>query len=158
MEPLPPLIRLTLRPGTVYYFVHRDLTSPEPHYFIVLNTQPLTDSFLILTVGSSQLGTVRRRRSAMPAETLVEVSPSEYADFRVPTIVDCNQVFELPREELVEKIESRQIRSHRDLPAEILTRIRNGVMVSPRVDESHKNLLRSSPPQTPPVDGGLENP
>jgi hypothetical protein len=89
MEPLPPLIRLTLRPGTVYYFVHRDLTSPEPHYFIVL----------------------------------------------------CNQVFELPREELVEKIESRQIRNHRDLPAEILTRIRSGVMASPRVDEAHKRFL-----------------
>jgi hypothetical protein len=78
----------------------------------------------------------------MPAETLVVVSPAEYADFCVPTVVDCNQVFELPREDLIEKYQTGLIRSHRDLPAEILARICNGVVASPRVDEVHKRLLR----------------
>ena len=78
----------------------------------------------------------------MPPQTLVEVVPAQYADFTVPTIVDCNQVFELPREELIEKITLQQIRNHRDLPAEILAQILTGVLLSPRVDEAHKNFLR----------------
>jgi hypothetical protein len=34
-------LRLTLREGSVYYFAERHLTSPEPHYFIVVNSDPL---------------------------------------------------------------------------------------------------------------------
>jgi len=157
MDPLPPLLRLTLRPGTVYYFVHRDLTSPEPHYFVVLNAHPQADAVLVLAIASSQLDKVRRRRTTMPPATLVEVTPNEYADFTVPTIVDCNQVFELPREELIEKLTNRQVRSHRDLPPDILTKIRAGVLLSPRVDEAHKRLLQR-PPSSPASSEGTGNP
>lgn len=41
-------LRLTLREGCVYYFVERHLTSPEPHYFIVVNSDPLTQQVLLL--------------------------------------------------------------------------------------------------------------
>jgi len=155
MDPLPPLLRLTLRPGTVYYFTHRDLTSSEPHYFVVLNGHPQSDAVLLLAVASSQLGKVRRRRTAMPPETLVEVTPAEYADFTVPTIVDCNQVFELPREELIEKITTKQIRGQNDLPAAILAKICVGVLLSPRVDEAYKKRLAVPMPIVSP--GGRQN-
>lgn len=40
------MLRLTLRGGSVYYLQHRDLFSAEPHYFVVLNANPLGDAFL----------------------------------------------------------------------------------------------------------------
>ncbi len=142
---LPFPLNLTLRSGTVYYFEHRGLSTGVPHYFIVINADPQSDKVLIMTVGSSQISNVRRRRSNMPPETLVTVDPAEYSDFTKPTIVDCNQVFELSREELVQKYKTKALRAHQDFPAEVMDKIWQGVRTSPRVDESHKQLIPLEP-------------
>lgn len=116
---LPFSLNLTLRSGTVYYFTHRGLqNTAEPHYFIVINADPQSDRVLIMTVGSSQIEKTKLRRRNMPGETLVEVDSSEYPDFTKETIIDCNQVFELSREELVQKYQARELRSHQDFPAD----------------------------------------
>ena len=142
---LPFPLNLTLRSGTVYYFEHRGLSTGVPHYFIVINADPQSDKVLIMTVGSSQISNVRRRRSNMPPETLVTVDPAEYSDFTKPTIVDCNQVFELSREELVQKYKTKALRAHQDFPVEVMDKIWQGVRTSPRVDESHKQLIPLKP-------------
>ncbi|MEN8254743.1 MAG: hypothetical protein ABFR33_04655 [Verrucomicrobiota bacterium] len=142
---LPFPLNLTLRSGTVYYFEHRGLHSTEPHYFIVINANPQSDKLLIMTVGSSRVDNVRKRRHGLPDETLVIVDPSEYADFSKPTVIDCNQVFELSREELVQKFKTKQLRSHNDFPASVLEKIWQGVRISPRVDEVHKQLIPPAP-------------
>jgi hypothetical protein len=138
---LPNLLRLTLRSGTVYYFQHRELTSGEPHFFIVLNAEPQSDKILILAVGSSQIDTVRRRRAGLPPESLVVVDEPEYPDFSKPTVIDCNQVFELSKEELIQTFNTRGLRHHLDLPKTLLEKVWIGVRASPRVDEIHKRLL-----------------
>ena len=56
---VPWELRLTLRPGAVYYFQHRALTSVEPHYFIVVNSDPLRDQVLLLAVATSKVESVR---------------------------------------------------------------------------------------------------
>lgn len=142
---LPVLLRLSLRAGTVYYFEHRCLSSAEPHFFVVINADPQSSNVLIMTVGSSQIAKTQERRKDFPSETLVIVDPVEYSDFSKQTIVDCNQVFELSKEELIQKFNSRELRYHKDLPEKILKRIWLGVRLSPRVDEIHKNLI---PPET----------
>jgi hypothetical protein len=63
---LPWEIRLTLRTGSVYYFVDRGLNSPEPHYFIVINSDPMAQEVLVLNVITSQVDKVRQRRSSLP--------------------------------------------------------------------------------------------
>lgn len=149
---LPFPLNLTLRSGTVYYFTHRALQhTAEPHYFIVINDDPQSDRVLIMAVGSSQVDKVRLRRRNMPGETLVEVASSEYPDFTKETIIDCNQVFELSREELVQKYQARELRSHQDFPAEVMDKIWQGVRISPRVDEAHKQLI---PPEPDSQQGG----
>jgi hypothetical protein len=97
---------------------------------------------LLLAVASSQVDKIRERRKNLPPETLVEVSPGDYVGFTKPTLVDCNQVFELDRAELVSRYEAKSIRSHSDLPGEILDRVREGILASPRVDEAYKELIR----------------
>lgn len=142
---LPFPLNLTLRSGTVYYFEHRGLSTDVPHYFIVINADPQSDRVLIMTVGSSQIEKTKLRRRNLPEETLVVVEPSEYSDFTRPTIVDCNQVFELSREELVQKYRTKELRPHSDFPAAVLEKIWQGVRISPRVDEVHKQLIPSEP-------------
>lgn len=138
---LPFALQLTLRPGTVYYFEHRGIHSNEPHFFTVINADPRSSNVLIMAVGSSQIDKVQARRKNLPPETLVIVDPSEYPDFSKPTVIDCNQVFELSLEELVQKFKTKELRHHRDLPKAVLEKIWRGVHRSPRVDETYKLML-----------------
>src|SRR5205823_2031000 len=89
------------RAGTVYYFQHRRLSSVEPHYFIVVNSDPLGDELLLLAIASSKLESVRQRRRTLPPETLVEIAPTDYDEFTKQSIVDCNKLFRKSLAELV---------------------------------------------------------
>ena len=80
-------LRLSLREGSIYYFADRSLTSPEPHYFIVVNSDPLAQRVLLLSVVTSQVANVKLRRQACP-ETLVELTPAELSILKKPSIVD----------------------------------------------------------------------
>ncbi len=138
---LPLELHLTLRSGTVYYFEHRGLTTGEPHFFAVINAEPRSGNVLIMAVGSSQIAKTQARRQGLPPQTLVIVDPAEYPDFSKPTVIDCNQVFELSVEELVQKFKTKKLRHHRDLPRTVLEKIWHGVHTSPRVDEVYKRML-----------------
>ena len=73
-------LRLTLREGSVYYFAERSLTSPEPHYFIVVNSDPLAQRVLVLSAYSSaafvsellQIGALGYVLKASSSEFLIE--------------------------------------------------------------------------------------
>lgn len=143
MDDLPFELRLTLRCGTVYYFQHRALLSESSHYFIVVNTDPQRDTVLLLAVASSQVDKIRERRKGLPDETLVLVNPADYGAFTKPTMIDCNQVFELDRAELVARYQAQDLRSHPDLPSAVLNQVCDGILASPRVDEAHKDRIRS---------------
>jgi hypothetical protein len=81
-------LRLTLREGSIYCFEERHLTSPEPHYFIVANSDPLAQQVLLLSVVTSQVETVKLRRKNC-LETLVELTPDDFGVLKKPSIVDC---------------------------------------------------------------------
>ncbi len=99
------LLRFTLRGGSVYYLQHRDLSSEKAHYFVVLNLDPSSDEFLVLAVASSKIIGVRNRSQNLPTSTLVEITPAEYSDFTLHSIVDCNYVFRKTRQELLQKLQ-----------------------------------------------------
>ena len=139
--PLPWEIRLTLRPGTVYYFQHRGLTSIEPHYFIVVNRDPIGDQVLLLAVSSSKVESVRQRRRQLPPATLVEISPAEYREFKLPSIVDCNRVFRKSLAELQVDWEAGNLKPKDDLPAALLAQIQAGIKLSPQVEDEAKALI-----------------
>lgn len=139
-EPLPLELRLGLRAGSVFYFESRELTSREPHYFIVVNGDPLGTKLLLLTIVTSQLDKVRLRNRTR-LETVVEISPAEYAEFRVESAVDCNVVLEKSLSELVEMIARKQVRYHRDVSPEILRKLQAAIQASPLVADDVKLLL-----------------
>ena len=84
---LPLELRAGLRAGSVFYFRSRELTSEQPHFFIVVNREPLRLELLLLTIVTSNIADVRtRNRTRM--ETVVEITPSEYEDFTRRSAVD----------------------------------------------------------------------
>jgi hypothetical protein len=73
--------------------------------------------------------------------TLVEIGPKDYDELKVPSVVDCNVVFNKALSELAEKIQRREVVCKKDLSSDILNAIRQGIKVSPLVEEEIKRLL-----------------
>jgi len=134
-------IRATIKAGSVYKFPDETFSSTEPHFFIVLNPDPLSNSFVALVCASSKIDRVRRRRSHLPPETLVRINPDQYADFTRPSIVDGNQVYQRSIGELELKIRRGQLEIKADMDMVFIKRIRAAVMRSPMVEEEVKDLF-----------------
>lgn len=88
-------LRLSLREGTVYYFSHHTLSSPEPHYFIVVNSDPIKQKVLLLSVVTSQVEKVKLRRKTC-LDTVVELGSADFDVLTKPSIVDCNDLKQIP--------------------------------------------------------------
>jgi len=134
-------LRLSLREGAVYYFAERTLYSPEPHYFIVVNADPMTDKLLLLTVVSSQLEKVKLRRNAC-LETVVELTPETFDVLKKPSIVDCNDLKEVPLTEFNQRFVDKEIRYfEKDLPANLRKALRKAIHASAIVSGEQKALV-----------------
>ena len=139
-EKLPLELRLGLRAGSVYYFQSRELTSELPHFFIVVNRDPKGKQLLLLAIVTSNVTDVRTRNHDR-LHTIVEISPQEYDEFKVPSAIDCNVVLEKPLAELVGMVERKEVRYHRDLPPETFAKIKTAVLASRLVSDELKELL-----------------
>ena len=124
-------LRLGLREGSVYYFVDRRLTSPEPHYFIVVNRDPLSQRVVFLTVLTSNVRDARLRR-ANYLETLVEFTPSKSNAFTKHCVADCNQLFDMSLHEFNERfIAGKIVYFDKDLSQDERRRLRAAIHASP---------------------------
>jgi hypothetical protein len=138
---LPLELRLGLRCGSVFYFQARELSSELPHFFVVLNYDPLGKEVLLLTVFTSQIEKVRiRNRERL--HTVVEFGPADYTPLDRPTAVDGNVILRRNLSEMVDLVERKQIAYHPDLPADLFERIRVAVLDSPVVEDEDKDLIR----------------
>ena len=139
-ERLPLELRVGLRAGSVYYFRSRELTSERPHFFIVVNRDPIGSQLLLLTIVTSNVADARtRNRNRL--QTIVEITPAEYREFKVHSVVDCNVVLEKPLSELSGMVRRNEVRYHCDLPAEIFAKIKTAVLASPLVPDELKQML-----------------
>ena len=134
-------LRLSLREGSIYYFTERTLTSPEPHYFIVVNSDPLTQKLLLLSVVTSQIDSVKLRRKACP-ETLVELSPSVCDVFKKLSIVDCNDLKTVTLAEFNARFLREKFRYFdKDLPAPLRKALRKAIHASNILSDEQKALV-----------------
>lgn len=134
-------LRLSLREGTVYYFAHHSLTSAEPHYFIVVNADPLTQRVLLLAVVTSQVEKVKLRRKAC-LETVVEISPADFGVLTKPSIVDCNDLKEIPLVIFNGQFAANKIKYFdKDLPAHLRKAMRKAIHASIVLSDELKALV-----------------
>jgi len=146
MPSVPPhiAIRATIRPGSVYYFHSESLSSTYPHYFIVVNIDPISEQTIILVWASSQIATVKQRRRNCPQETLVQIMPNQYPDFPFPSIVDCNHYREETLEKLIERLASKQLQLKAEMDMLIVEQLRQGLLASELIPGRIKMQLRIS--------------
>ncbi len=121
----------------------RGLSSVEPHYFVVLNQNPLGSKILLLLVASSQVEKSQKRisRKNLPLESLVVIEEAEYDDFSKDSCIDCNKLFNKSLEELCEQWRKKEVLAHKDLPRDLVERLIEGVKASPLISEDDKVLI-----------------
>lgn len=135
----------SIQTGSVYYFEEEQLSSDEPHYFVVLNRSPRTEDFLMLVCASSK---VEKRvaiaeRLGFPKETLVFLTPLECKLFSKDTVIDCNSVFEKTAQSIIEKLEQKKLKvCTESLPEDLIPKLIAGVLASPQISEKVKRMLR----------------
>jgi hypothetical protein len=133
-------VRSNLCPGTVYYFKETLLNSPEPHYFIVININPITDRALILVCSSSKVNERKQMRRMFPG-TLIEISPVQYTEFDKNSIVDCNQIFEKSITEIIQKKCCGELKIKPVVDYSIVEELREAVIASPQVEQEIIDML-----------------
>ena len=140
-EKLPLELKLGLRAGSVFYFQAREMLSAQPHFFVVVNSNPLRDELLLLTVFTSQIDKVRQRNRERP-ETVVEFGPADFAPLDQPTAVDANVIVRRSLSEMVDLVRRKEIGYHPDLSLDLLSRIRTALLSSPVIEDEDKDLIR----------------
>ena len=132
---------MSLREGSVYYFSDRSLTSPEPHYFIVANADPLRQEVLLLGACSSKVAEVKARRKDFP-ETIVEIAPQKFDVLKKVSIVDCNDLKQVRLAEFNARFVRKEIEYFdKDLPAVLRNALRKAIHTSPIVPDEIKALI-----------------
>lgn len=140
---IPPevAIQASIKPGSVYYFPHEALTSPESHFFVVINTNPFTEKVVLLVCASSKIETVKRRNRNNPPETVVEIRRDQYSDFTCDSVFDCNSVFPQSVEVLIERLSSNRLKLKAEMGVELVEQLRRGVLASRQVSLAVKEQL-----------------
>lgn len=141
---IPPevVIKSSIRPGSVYYFPHEALTSLEPHFFVVINTNPITEQIILLVCSSSKIENVKRRNRDSLPETLVEVGQAQYSDFSRDSIFDCNNsVYPESIGGLIERLSNNTLKLKSEMDISLVEQLRKGVIASPQISITIKEQL-----------------
>ena len=135
-------LKLSLREGSIYYFEERTLTSEQPHYFLVINSDPLSQHVLVLGVVTSKVEETRKRRRDCP-ECLVELGPAELPGvLKKASIVDCNSPKSVPLAEFNARFVRKEIRCFgKDVPSALRKALRAAIHASKVVPAEMKALV-----------------
>jgi hypothetical protein len=140
----PPDIRMQygIQEGSVFYFVEDTFKTPEPHNFVVLNCDPINDEILILACATTLSLRSWVRVSGMPEETLVRLDEKDCNFLKHSTLFDCNKPLEKPKALLLQKLTDKKLKFHGVVAAEVLEKLRKGVLLSRLVSEKCKKKIR----------------
>ena len=144
MAQVPLQLQVSLREGSVFYFQERKLSSPEPHFHIVVN-DPLTQQVLLLTVVTSKIEKVKHRRRDCP-NTLVELGPGDLPKtLTAPSIVDCNDLTSISLDEFCDRWARKEIETFaEDLPLALRKALRRAIHASNILPDELKALVAQS--------------
>lgn len=119
---------------------HRNLSSPLPHYLIVLNVNADADEVVVLSVITSQIEKCRKRAAlrGYVAGTLVECSPNDYFPLGKPSMIDCNSCLTAPARLFRQDVSS--VTRCASISPSLLARILEGVRLSKTGAEIKKLL------------------
>ena len=135
-----------LAQGDVFFMAHRALTSPKPHFCIVVGLD--NGKRVVLSFATSQYKNRldRAKRMGYPKETIVQVAANKYEAFDRLTVIDCNSVYVQDAEDFDKMVSGRNVFRKPPMPREILNRIIHGIQASPRSTAEIKRLVGNASP------------
>ncbi len=142
MTRIPPeIIKVSIKPGSVYYFREESIKSDEKHYFVVINRNPLTDEIILLACASSKIDKVKRFRYNCPVETVVIITPEQYCGFSVNSIFDCNYIFRRSLYVIMKKYKNNELLVKPEMDLHLVDILRKGVLASNKIEPRIKSML-----------------
>jgi hypothetical protein len=136
------LIRSDIDAGSVYYLNDPRLQATYPHYCIVVNINPAQDPTIVLVYASHRIRKVKERRKNCPAETLVEISHTQYTGFDKDSIIDCNDVLETDIEMLASKLRQGKLQTKPLMGLRLVRKLRKAILASNQIPPRVKDLLK----------------
>ena len=136
MPDVPPdvAIKATIRPGSVYYFRHESFKhSEDPHYFIVINLDPINEEVILLVSSTTRKYNIKQRYKNFPQQTLVRVTSAQYSGFTYTSIINCNHVYSESLEGLISRLSDKRLLLKPEIDIGLVEQFRRGVLDSPTV-------------------------
>lgn len=137
-------IKSVLKPGSVFYFIEDSFQSKEPHYFVVLNKDPITENLLLMVNATSNVSDriSWAKKVGLPAATLVEADSRKCTFLAKQSIFNCNSPIIRPLKTLIEKFDDSKLGLKGNVTDEVLEELRQGVILSPLVDGVTKEMIK----------------
>ena len=138
----PEYIFQNIQAGQVYLMRHPDYPEKK-HFFVVVNFNPSQDDEHIIVVCTSKIEKAKRfcAIGGLPQETIVELAPADYKHFNKNTVINCNNAELMPKQELIDCLRIGRLEIRTPVGPEILSKIRRGILCSPRVKRGIKKKL-----------------
>ncbi len=140
-------IKSSIDAGSVYYYHEESWETSKEHYFVVINIDPTKDDVIYLVCSRSNIEKIRNIRKDCP-ETLVEISPAQYPEFKTKSIFDCNEVNSRKTSEISKKHSNGKLTIKPKLDIRIVGKLRDAVIASRLVADDIKKKLSSTKKET----------
>jgi len=129
--------------GDVYYFSSTKIQSNEPHNFICVKKG--NNDILVMACCSSKYETSLKyiKRQGISEDTLVYLDPAINTYLKKHTFVNCNNAFPFTKQEFLAKYRKNEIKFKGKVDSEDYDKIKNGLLISPDVEEEIKDIIRS---------------
>ncbi len=133
----------SIKQGVVYYFREGSFDSEDSHFFVVLNRNATTDSFIYFVNATSQVDKAKFRieKQKLPPETLVIIGPSECSILTKLSAFDCNSVTKKHVSELLRLVEEEALVIKGEMPKECLDKLVSATKKSPLVENRAKKKI-----------------
>lgn len=120
------------------------MTSPKPHYLLVLNPNPESAEIIVLGVITSGIEKAKMRVSCLgeSENTLVMISPEDYPELNHDSVIDCNSPVKYSKWEFESSFGQIVATRKSDISLKIVHAVIAGVLLSNQVSERIKKELK----------------
>ena len=143
MELPSSLINTTLiKEKAVFYFRSEQLSSSEPHNFVVVKN--VDNTFIVFSCCTSQYDTIYNyiKRNDYPEETMTSLDYNDYKFLKKPTFINCNSKIEYTYTEFTDLYQNGKIKHKGEISDEDYQAIVNGILLSEDIEEDFKDYFR----------------
>ncbi len=128
--------------GSVIKFSHPEFPD-KPHYFIILNKNPLKDGFFLLTASTANIDRIKKIIDTQKhlAEGYIFVKMGKYQCFDRDSYINCHKPYPFEIGKLKKRYEKGLVELKDPLPQELIEKVLKGCLDSPMFKPKYRKFL-----------------